>query len=409
MLTISQSSRSLGSTAAADYASSSTSHSEILDLDESTQKAYRMAIQLLREIQALNIRTQEDFFPCTELYSMPSTELDSLYKTHGENFLNCCEFQLKLGLVRAAVRKVNTIFGPFLESPLHTQVAISIATAKANVSACGELSDLAFTLGLKNEFNIRIITLNGKTSITHALVLIGAEPLSFKEFDKINFTSPQVFLKVINTLEGVVIFDPYLKRIIPAERAEKDSCFVASLAAMDAVTIEYMIRSSENAKHNAITLFESAEKIHQCMISHGFLQESALDGLRENLRELESEHMINIYEFMVQKRRKQISDRLSQLHPDTTGQWKYKRPTVTKPSHSIWLTTSKETAEAMTKQLSEYGITSSQGKIAGKDSHLLTLPVADFGLHTIWEKLNPSIAAEVNPVTSETISVEPAA
>lgn len=63
----------------------------------------------------------------------------------------------------------------------------------------------------------------------------------------------------------------------------------------------------------------------------------------------------------------------------------------------------------MVKKLSEYGITSSQDKIAGKDSHLLTLPVADFGLHTILEKLNPPIAAEVKPITSETTSVEPAA
>jgi hypothetical protein len=92
--------------------------------------------------------------------------------------------------------------------------------------------------------------------------------------------------------------------------------------------------------------------------------------------------------FLAEKRWIQISGRLNKLFPDIAGQWKHKKPTREKPNQGIWVNLDSENrGRKICLILSGAGIDVSFARVKAKEIYGIQIPVADFGLPTILEKL----------------------
>jgi hypothetical protein len=357
-------------------------------LDENTQRAYDLATGLLREIQDEKISTNQDFFDCRDLYSS-ALDLDFLYERRGEKFLKLVELQLKLQVTRVAARKANVALGSCLRFP---EKSIRIAITQEKVAACGELSILADTLAKAKGLDSKIVhILNREETEGHGLVLLSSQKGLIKELTTKVLLNGSLFLEEVRQLKGVVILDPYLGMVIPAENAHTNTDFAVSLSAMDSFVVNCE-GVPEESSFNFNEILREARIVHKYMREQGLLSETGID-LKKDFP-VSPLHIL-YQNFIVRKRCENIHKRLADLFPDTKGSWKYKKPTKEKPSHVMWVEISSEDlAKVMVTKLNEYKLMSSYGKIARKDSYCFQIPVADFGLHIICEKLD-SLRPEV--------------
>lgn len=361
--------------------------SKLRALDEKTLKAYELAIALFKEMHTHGIRTGEDVFPCKKWGDQAPACSESSYKALGDEVLIGQEFWNRLTLTRASAMECALELNRSLISP---RLSIALATLKEKIGACGELADLVLALGIKNGITVRKVKLSspGKTD-AHALNLVSSHPSCFKQLDENLASCPEQILEHLRTLSGVVVLDPYLRMVVPAQIAEEDAAFVESLASMRAYN--YIAVESPAIPHGNPSyrdLCEGAEKIHARMRSLQLLGELSISRLNPPMFILMPE--LRSFEptrkFLVEKRWSQVSRRLDELFPDIAGQWKYKKPTIEKPSHAIWININSESRSSeICLKLRELGVDVSLGRV--KSFYGIQIPVADFGLPTILEKL----------------------
>lgn len=350
-------------------------------LEGLTKKAYEIAVNLFTQVQSYGISTLEDVIPCTVLYKLYPAQLESLFVKHGERFLRYLEMCVRVNLVREVVyKRALQIFGKL------DAATVSLSIVKEKVALCDEISGLAYLLALKLGMEVRLVRLRDvRDKLAHTLLFIGCDKKSFDKWDNFYESLPVLFLEALDELEGVVVFDPYLKMIVPAKLAKTETRFVDSLSAMDALFLGRYTIPKESDRLSNLGAFERAEAIEHDLRDNSLLSEITLYELGLDTKPTQN--------FVVKKRCQQIQTFLDELFSDTKGMWRYKRPTRAEPKHVIAVEINlRERAQEIAAKLKGLSLNSSCFLL--KERYWVEIIVEDFGLQSILEKIASSIAPQ---------------
>ncbi|MCX6989464.1 MAG: hypothetical protein NTX49_00105 [Chlamydiae bacterium] len=363
---------SAASTSSSPYAETRV---DLSSIDARTRDLFARTLDVARELDSRGITSIHDIIPCSEIFGINPKRCLQLYEKYGERFLEYIETMDKLECTRIAYKSMlqsSAVIKPFQFPSATFQLAIT----NEKVAGCGELSILATLIAAqKGLFGCQVLTKdsNEASPYYHGFVVIFADKAEasakLKDFNKERIG----FFETLERMKGI-IYDPYLKVVVPSELARQDPRFIEGLSSMRIVDIE-SINDGPILAQLAIVNSQS-ELLTQCV------REKKM--IKENLLPLsDSSHLLRF--FAINTRTDLIIAKLEQLFPETSWKFNSKARCI----HGIF---PELQARGIHENLLSKGITSIKfGRAPSKDPlHVVygvQITIPDFGAKELLDRL----------------------
>jgi|GEM_PF-3952936 len=348
---------------------------DISRLDAKTHELFHRTLDVAKELDSTEVTSIHDIIPCTELFNLYPARYEELYKKYGERFLEYIECIVKLECVRK-VYVATTDHDPEMKSLQYPMSSGNLAMTNEKIAGCGELSSLAIHIASKKGifgYNIVCSDKSLPYPYYHSFTVMVSDKA---ETDPLIDSALERSLSFFETLKHIkgVIYDPYLKAVVPSELAEHDPRFTKGLEAMRIKDV-YSFHPGP-LPHQIPILTEQSAKLTAYIRAKKLLKESVLP---------EEAHWPKTRDFALHARKDLIIAELIKLFPKTT--WRYSAKT-----RCIHATFSQDQGTEVKTNLVGKGITSiAFGKLAKQTTpealYSIQITIPDFGAKELLEKL----------------------
>jgi hypothetical protein len=348
---------------------------DLSHLDAKTRELFARTLDVARELDTRGVTSVHDIIPCTELFDLDPERFNELYRIYGERFLEYMECMVKLECARRAYI-ATTDHVPEMKHFQFPITTCNLGISNEKRAGCAELVILATHIAAqKGLFNYHIVCRDNNRSkpYLHTFALIVSDKA---ESDPLMLSAMEGSLKIFETLKHIkgVIYDPYLKVVVPCELAEHDPRFRDGLRAMRIEKL-HGILDGPLPEYFPI-LSEQSERLTAYVREKQLLNESFLRP---------ATHWPMIRDFALHARKDLIIAKLTEEFPGTT--WKF-----SSKARCIHAEFTKDHGTAVKATLLGKGITSvAFAKLAKQTTpetlYGIQIKIPDFGAKELLDKL----------------------
>jgi hypothetical protein len=344
-------------------------------LDAKTQELFHRTLDVAKELDTTGVTSIHDIIPCTELFNLYPARFDELYKKYGERFLEYIECMVKLECARQAYMSTAE-HDPEMKSLQFPNASYNLAMTNEKIAGCAELSLLAIHIASKKGifgYNIVCSDKSLPYPYYHSFTVMVSDKAEADPLIDSAIKGSLSFFGILKHIKGV-IYDPYLKVVVPSELAEDHPEFRKGIEAMRIKDV-YSFHPGP-LPHQIPILTEQSAKLTAFIRAKKILKESVLP---------EETHWPMIRDFALHARKDLIIAELIKLSPETT--WKYSAK-----ARCIYATFTEAQGTAVNATLGGKGITSvAFAKLAKQTTpealYGIQIKIPDFGAKELLDKL----------------------